>query len=73
MVCPNSRELNVLKRLGLNTVESSANLVGAGTKTLTALLSKGWIERAYDEYYGVDGFRLTKAGDEVWEQNYRRA
>lgn len=73
MVRPNFRELNVLKRLGLNTVESPANLVGAGAKTLAALLSKGWIERAYDEYYGVDGFRLTEAGNAVWEQNYRRA
>lgn len=70
---PSSRELRVLKKLGLGTVEDPANLVGAGPKTLEGMLSKGWIERAYDAYYGVDGFRLTEAGDAVWDENYRRA
>lgn len=70
---PNHRELKVLKLLCLGSVESPAKFPGVGPKTFGEMVAKGWIEEAYDEYYGTHGYKITPEGDAVWDANYRRA
>ena len=59
---PNRREYAALRALSLGSVEDPADMPGIGARTLAEMLSKGWIERARDETYGVEGFRITGEG-----------
>lgn len=65
---PNFREMKVLHDLCLGNIEPSSYFLGAGPKTLEALLSKGWIVRAHDEIYDVDGYKITAAGSEAFDR-----
>lgn len=70
---PNHREMKVMKLLCIGSIEEAAKFPGVGEKTFSEMLAKGWIERAFDSVYGTEGYRMTEAGDMVWEANYKRA
>ena len=68
MTRPNNRELKVLRGLCLGNIEGPEHFAGIGPKTYADMLAKGWIEQAYDNTYGVDGYRLTEAGQTVFTE-----
>ena len=71
---PDHRELKVMKELSAGPgIEDMDHFAHVGPKTFKKMLDKGWIEPAYDKYYGVDGVRLTALGNQVWAANWKRA
>lgn len=62
--------MKVLRGLCLGNVEAESYFAFVGRKTFDALAAKGWIERAYDETYETDGWRITSAGEDAYNAGY---
>ena len=60
----------VLRGLCLGNIEDEAHFARVGRKTFDAMSARGWIERAYDETYGVDGWKITPAGELAFQAGY---
>jgi hypothetical protein len=67
---PSTREMKVLRGLCLGNVEAETYFAFAGRKTFDELFAKGWIERAHDETYDTNGWRITPAGEVAYNAGY---
>lgn len=67
---PGKREMTVLRGLCLGNIEAESHFAFVGRKTFDGLSAKGWIERARDETYEVDGWKMTQAGETAFNAGY---
>lgn len=66
MAEPTKREMDVLRALSCGAVEGRGGLPFIGTKTLSDMLEKGWIEEVPGGgVCGAMGYRNTSAGEVV--------